>query len=581
MIQKISNNIKNQKSSDIYLKSQLKESALRKIIITNPDIINTLDEKGETILSYALKKNNLEIIDLILSYNNLNLNYKDKNGNSYLHLAVKNRNDKKIETLIKKGINLNMQNNSGNTALHLAYEINNFIIIKLLIKSGINSKIKNKEGKIAKEIKENNRSTLNVYSKYIKANNIKKNLKYFNLTERNENIKKNITNINNLFNDNSFIISQSFEIKKLNHCCYQNDLNEENNESNNKINLTEEKITIINNETDNNINTNLNLNEKNNKNNELNTEYINQITQRKVNLSQINGKYFKFNLNPNKKLHNVLANYFTNKIINVNKPGSKSTKKKLKLNQRIMTQKAMQIKTNKNTKIIKHLSSTTTSKNEEKTNFTNNNKFNNNNIEENEINPPNLLKNFLIQINMDKYITIFAKNGFDDISLILSQTKNGVLIKEKELKEIGIELPGERAKILIRIEELSDKYNFIIPKEVYYLPNDIDNIDVNNDRNIIKLKNWLNNLKIEIYLNNFLNNGYYSLELLLMQMNSNNPINHLLLKDDIGIDKLGHRSRIINKLKEDSINFIDDLKYKTVAINIPEEKNDVCKCVIF
>ena len=196
MIQKISNNIKNQKSSDIYLKSQLKESALRKIIITNPDIINTLDEKGETILSYALKKNNLEIIDLILSYNNLNLNYKDKKGNSYLHLAVKNRNDKKIETLIKKGINLNMQNNSGNTALHLAYEINNFIIIKLLIKSGINSKIKNKEGKIAKEIKENNRSTLNVYSKYIKANNIKKNLKYFNLTERNENIKKNITNIN-------------------------------------------------------------------------------------------------------------------------------------------------------------------------------------------------------------------------------------------------------------------------------------------------------------------------------------------------------------------------------------------------
>jgi len=578
MRQKVSRNNNNFKLSDIYLKSQLKESALREIIIDNPEIINALDEKGETILSYALKENNLEIIDLILSYNNLNLNYKDKKGNSYLHLAVKNQNERGIENLIKKGINLNMQNNSGNTALHLAYKKNNNIIIKLLIKSGINSKIKNKEGKIAEEIKENNLSTFNIYSKYIKAKNIKK-IKNFNLTERNENIKNNIYNINNILNDNSPPVSQSFEIKIIQHCCYQNDLNGEKKENNNKNNLTEEKIAIINNETDTNINTNLNLNEKNNKNKELNTEQINQITQIKASLSRINSKYFKSKLNSNKKLNNDLTNYFTNKIININKTESKSnksTKKKLnsKLIKRQMTQRTLQVKTIENTR---PLSSTTASKNEEKTNFTVNN-----NIEENEINPPNILKKFLTQINMDKYVSIFAKNGLDDISLILSQTKNGVLINDKELKEIGIKLPGERAKIMIRIEELSDKYNFIIPKEVYYLPNSIDNIDVNNDRNIIKLKNWLNNLKIEYYLNNFLDNGYYSLELLLMQMNSNNPINSLFLKDDIGIDKLGHRLRIINKLKEDSFNFINDLNYKTITIKIPEEeKNDVCKCIIF
>lgn len=48
---------------------------------------------------------------------------------------------------------------------------------------------------------------------------------------------------------------------------------------------------------------------------------------------------------------------------------------------------------------------------------------------------------------MDKYLNILAINGFDDINLILEQSKNGgTSILETELKEVGISIPGDRTK---------------------------------------------------------------------------------------------------------------------------------------
>ena len=152
---------KKYKISELLIKSEMTPIQLNQILSNNPSIVNSIDYKGETILSYALNNNNHEIFDLILNSPILNLNYKDNNGNSYLHLAVMNQNEKIVKTLIKKGINLNLQNNSGNTALHLAYEYTNGSIIKILTSNGINSLIKNKDNKIAKEIKGNKIKKMN------------------------------------------------------------------------------------------------------------------------------------------------------------------------------------------------------------------------------------------------------------------------------------------------------------------------------------------------------------------------------------------------------------------------------------
>lgn len=191
-----------------------------------------------------------------------------------------------------------------------------------------------------------------------------------------------------------------------------------------------------------------------------------------------------------------------------------------------------------------------------------------------------LLRDFLLQINMDKYLDNLAVNGFDDINLILDQSKNGgASIQDNELKEAGISIPGDRAKILIRIQELSNNFPFTVPKEVYHKIEDINKIE--NDENIQKLKKWLENLKVEDYLINFIYSGYHSVELLLMQMISYNPLTSEMLKEEIGIDKIGYRSRIINKLKDEARSFLGQLKTKTLVINKGAEDSNNCQCVFF
>ena len=181
---------------------------------------------------------------------------------------------------------------------------------------------------------------------------------------------------------------------------------------------------------------------------------------------------------------------------------------------------------------------------------------------------------------MDKYLDNLAVNGFDDINLILDQSKNGgASIQDNELKEAGISIPGDRAKILIRIQELSNNFPFTVPKEVYHKIEDINKIE--NDENIQKLKKWLENLKVEDYLINFIYSGYHSVELLLMQMISYNPLTSEMLKEEIGIDKIGYRSRIINKLKDEARSFLGQLKTKTLVINKGAEDSNNCQCVFF
>ena len=133
-----------------------------------------------------------------------------------------------------------------------------------------------------------------------------------------------------------------------------------------------------------------------------------------------------------------------------------------------------------------------------------------------------------------------------------------------------------RAKILIRIQDLSKNFNFNVPKTIYHCCDNFNNIQ--NDINIQKLNNWLKEINLSDYLHNFISCGYHSLDLLLMQMESNQPINDLIL-DELGI-KIGHKILIMNKLKDDAINYKKKYKKKIIGFDRGTEKS--CnECFIF
>lgn len=80
-------------------------------------------------------------------YKILNKNYRDRNNNSSLQIAVRKNSIYLTKFFLnKKNRNINSRNNKGQTALHLACSNRNEDIIKLLIKNGANTSTKDLNG---------------------------------------------------------------------------------------------------------------------------------------------------------------------------------------------------------------------------------------------------------------------------------------------------------------------------------------------------------------------------------------------------------------------------------------------------
>ena len=770
------------KPSFLIISTNYKIETLFSILNKNPSLVNKKDQKGETFLSYAIKRKEIEKAELIINSPLLDFSFQDKNGNSYLHLSVINNLENISKILIEKGININLQNNEGNTALHFAYSIGDEKLINLIIENKADCTIKNKNRLIGKEIKigtfpeildisfnySNNKNELKNYLNEIESENKSKEINnlipqseainYANsnneiiinekgqlnksikmIWDNNENngeIKNNNSNvINSLNNINQSLSQQNSKLKlSIVNFSYSEDPNEEENlkiskmksemkKSNQSSDIFDlassvtykEKLANINNshkiveskiitkkespEVNNNEDiVNININKINNNqitligNNSIN---LNNIIQNGIQLSQIS---FQTSYENGRKniISNVVNSYDydekgikmkseddkKNKIFNesLNKGnGSKVildfckslTKEEMQQNQFQYHKKDSEgisfndynndnksnsnqsrIEINENFAFSPFATLRKTSLNNQingseinKDNINNNSSnFSNMNINEiknlekidnndkannsskiineysaikensleiksqkskniNEIETKNNTKvnfdcplnssqdtfnssfikkndeslyQFLFEIRQENYYSIMKSNGFDDIQLLINQTKKGNAITDIQLKLSGINIPGDRAKILIRLQEKAGNFIFPVPKEVYYIYQN-NNID---EKNINKLKNWLSELKIGYYLENFIKNGYHSLELMMLQMESKNPITDEILKDEIGIDKIGHRSRIINKLNEDAKSIYNKWKTSILIIGADITKK-ICDCNIF
>ena len=790
-----------QTKSSLMINLDLPFDTLSKVISKNPNLVNSIDNKGETLLSYAIKRKNDDVCQLILTSKILDLSYQDKNGNSYLHLAVLYKLEKISQILIEKGININKQNKNGKTCLDLAYSNNFESLIFILKNNKVNKTGKNKEKNLTEDLKNckknellepsskgrntkanskkkdrsNNNSKLT--AKSTNKNNIKKNIKtkennaddknlkinlLFDYGKKNnsnnikkieslptlremqktqKNYKSNIKNPTSLYFIQKTDVGKKTKFKKLVKDNMNKRLTEENSISNKKINIenntstdtkfksgtNKDKISKTNNVKEqekfddeqlvnlykdddvfgltdsgeyikqlaltSDLNNNLkeyqflnidqvkefkeddeiNLKEEYERINKkyidevINSSKMNNTKESDENDSEIVSKIYeddeyrvKFKNNKNSESSdddndgknrsslNILDNSIINTVLNLNK---NSPRKKTRNNNnnnelkiksdtnkenylydfmddkrfsKTIINKSKNKKEEKNTKKIfddnnnefeNQMDYQLYPDNEEKYNHNlndllniNDEKKNNDkflketnkikisedlkeplllpemedtpeNIEELEdIVKNNSLKEFLVQINMQKYFNIFNENGFDDMKIIIAQAQKGIYIKDSELKEAGILFPGDRAKLLIRIQEKAGNFRFAVPKSVYYTCKNLDKIK--NDINIKNLKNWLKNLRVDTYLKNFISNGYHSIELLFLQMESQSPLTAEILKEEVGIDKIGHRSRIINKLKEDGRSYINKLKTSVLLVG-NNNNTKFCDCIIY
>ena len=100
-----------------------------------------LEPPGKVNLNKFKRNRTLEY-DFIIDVND----YRNEDGNSNLHLAVKNNLEKLVKYFLDKNYSPNEQNNLGDTPLHYAIQLKNKNIINLLLNDGGNLNIKNNKG---------------------------------------------------------------------------------------------------------------------------------------------------------------------------------------------------------------------------------------------------------------------------------------------------------------------------------------------------------------------------------------------------------------------------------------------------
>ena len=450
-----------------------------------------------------------------------------------------------VKILLEKGLSVNCQNDLGETPLHIAIAKNDIELIKLLIKYEPDTSLStDKDGFTAVNYAEilGNRNIIKMINELNEINK-KKLIK----SEIIDYINKDMSNIENI-EDINFFINKDSNFDKIQ-------------------NYNGEKMSILANEEQSHSIINNNVNKDDNvimKKKDKNT-----ITQTIFNESDLCE-----DISP---INTITVNNFCNNIniINNNSISGDDT------HQRNFTQDC-----NCDIKISKHFSTelkyftSPLKKKDELLNYYHNNSINPScvqslttshtinreqfesplisNKDSKSLNKKEELIKFMEEIGLPQiYANNLLYNGFDDLEVLISQTKSSIALTDQNLKDIGIKLPGDRAKILIHLEELAENFPFLLDKDLIYS----NKIEENGS-----LYKFLSSINLEEYIKTFNDNGYYNAELLYIQMASKQPINEEILKNDFGLYKIGYIKRIMLNLSSCSENYIKKLKNKKVEL---------------
>ena len=588
LINKNIRNIKNPITLDTlmhYLCINDENYPLLQLIKPNKKEIEEKNNFGQTLLHVATQNKSYKIIKYLVE-NNANLQAKDNKKNTPLHIAVKNVDYNIVKLFMQYNPNLNLLNKNDQTPMDIAKKINDKKLINLLInKTEKYNLCKSTDKKTFN--KQSNKEYLyrgNIGDKNCKSNIYNSSVNNCSLDTKNDtdNQSVNIYKKKIVSKDSQYFGERKIKCNKtisLNINFNKNNNTPDKKSSINSLSkfspITSRTRLVYRKTSPKSINKKDSFFEFDKESNlveyENNLRHLSPGVLRKYqNISNFSTKkgqnnLINNNLNLIKEKKNILENFESEDI---NNPKVKIIHYDKLKNNKIKTEKnsysPISIKNiEKNNYKIKKVRNTLINN----TPFVNFKKYKK---KKEDISKEKLLE-FLKEIGMQQYGNILISEGFDDINLIINQIKEGFPILYDSLKEIGISSPGDRAKILIRMQQVSGGFNFEFPFEQVFFQN---------NRSIQK---WLHKEKLSKYINNFINAGYQSLELLLIQMASKYKINDKILKNEIHINNEEDRKNILKYLEENSSKYTYELSQK---INIPRtyskmvQNNSESFCII-
>jgi ankyrin repeat protein len=176
-------------------------------------------------------------------------------------------------------------------------------------------------------------------------------------------------------------------------------------------------------------------------------------------------------------------------------------------------------------------------------------------VKKNQLKP---LYEWLEKANLHEIYEILCEAGYDDVESLVHQMNTPSPITLKELVDIGIKKPGHRYRLMIKLEDDAGVHS----RKINRKNNDhapgfwkCCNVPSNTTYGIlgtISIREWLRTIKLEELIPKFLENGFDDYDMLISQMLSRYPITDEILLNEIGVNKPGHRNRILGKLKEEA-----------------------------
>ena len=154
-------------SKNIESEHVTKEKFIRDIELNNLEKINLfIRHSGKDLnflvnginpFAHAANINNFQLVKFFLENCDVEIDVKDKLGNTALIYAADKGNLEIIEYLINKGADVNFQNDQGLTPIMKSAEKNNFYVTKFLLEKNADISKSDYSGRTLKEIVENSR----------------------------------------------------------------------------------------------------------------------------------------------------------------------------------------------------------------------------------------------------------------------------------------------------------------------------------------------------------------------------------------------------------------------------------------
>ena len=514
--------------------------------------INRKNKYDQTLLHISVINNTKNILKFLLTDNNANVNSVDKQKNTPIHYAVSLKNFEIIKLLLEKHAKMTIKNKKGETPIDIAK--------KLKIKNQIENIYNNKTNKTKKSFSPTTTAeTVKMKSfDFSKGNFLaaKNKLKMTKCSSQTKIINKEINNQKNIKNNSN--IEKKLKIKNIKNLKFQIPKRETVSFSPPGIRISmpiQKRIKSFFTKNEN----------KKFRTNNTSLSFLNDKKSSSKKLYLDNEKYILTNVDNSNNLEQYIL---TEKIDILSKPKSKENPyKKIDSIINYMHKNDIEINDIKEGYIDdgllvilpkKDISTQFTdfrcidlSISASATNIESRNKIDIINNTENNISKntnqskiyeaqkcQKEIHNFLKEINLQKYENTLISQGFDDLKIIIQQTKNNFTISDNVLKEIGVSKPGDRAKILIRLLEISGKFDCSLHSpEMYFDDND-------------NLLLWLKEIGFPYYINNFNSGGYYNLELIIVQNATDFPFNEEILTNELNIKNKIDRKIILKSLEE-------------------------------